>query len=217
MNEPEKPLSARPQRPTLGEAVDAAFGEYYLAVGGVVRAWNTLHEYLGQLFVTVSGATWVEPWVALAIWYSVKSDRTQRDMLRAAVNANPGRWEKLPKALADLEWLFKCADELADARNNAIHTPCSIYIGGSDPPEMGPAYFAGENPRVKKLWAKKLRGKQLLAEFDWCDRYAWTLIGFIQKLEPAIRLRDGRPWPDRPRKPTRKVKPCAASLMMASL
>ena len=47
--------------------------------------------------------------------------------------------------------------------------------------EMGPAYFAAGNPRAKNLEAKNLQGKQLIAEFDWCERYAWTLIGFIQK------------------------------------
>src|SRR5271154_3327508 len=110
MNEPEKPASAP-------DAAEAAFEEYYLAVGKVARAWNTLHEFLGQLFVTVSGSdkVWTEAGaikVALAIWYSVKSDRAQRDMLRAAFNANSGRWEKLPKALNDFNWLLDRCNEL---------------------------------------------------------------------------------------------------------
>ena len=207
MNEPEKRASERPQLLPLGEAVEAAFEEYYLAVGKVARAWNSLHEYLGQLFVTASGANWTQPWVALAIWYSVKSDRAQRDMLRAAVNAKSGRWEKLPKALNDLNWLLDRCDELAEHRNHAVHAPCSIYIGGNDPPWMGPAYFAVGNPRVKSLEAKNLRGKQLIAEFDWCERYAWTLIGFIQKLEKPMASPTDYQWPDRPPKPTRKSKP----------
>ena len=110
-------------------------------------------------------------------------------MLRAAVNANSGRWDKLPKALDDLKWLRDRADELADHRNDAVHAPCSIYIldWGA---EMGPAYFAAANPRVKNLNAKNLKGKQLIAEFDWCEKYAWTLIGFLQKLEKPIALPD---------------------------
>jgi hypothetical protein len=204
MNEPEKPASA----PSLGGSVEAAFEEYYLAVGKVARAWNTLHEYLGQLFVTASGADWTQPWVAFAIWYSVKSDRAQRDMLKAAVFAQSGLWEKLPKALDDLKWLLDRCDELAEHRNDAVHAPCSIYIGsGPNGAEMGPAYFAAGNPRVKTLKAKNLMGKQLIAEFDWCERYAWTLIGFIQKLEKPLTLPDRYPWPDRPPRPTRKTKP----------
>jgi hypothetical protein len=189
--------------------VEAAFEEYYLAVGKVARAWNTLHEYLGQLFVTASGASWTQPWVAQAIWYSVKSDRAQRDMLRAAVNAKSGRWEKLPKALDDLNWLLDRCDELAEHRNDAVHAPCSVYIGsGPNGAEMGPAYFAAGNPRAKNLSAKKLMGKQLIAEFEWCEKYAWALIGFIQKLEKPMALPDdGYRWPDRPPKPTLKAKP----------
>jgi hypothetical protein len=209
MNEPEKPASA----PSPVDAAKAAFEEYYLAVGKVARAWNTLHESLGQLFVTVSGSdkVWTEAGaikVALAIWYSVKSDRAQRDMLRAAFNANSGRWEKLPKALDDFKWLLDRCDELAEQRNDAVHAPCSIYIGsGPNGAEMGPAYFAAGNPRAKNLEAKNLKGKQLIAEFDWCERYAWTLIGFIQKLEKPMVLPDRYRWPDRPPKPTRKTKP----------
>jgi len=100
----DAPSSAEPnivkvKWPTLEEAT-AAFEEYALAVGKVAYAWNYLHERLGELFVVVSGA---KQSVALAIWYSTKSDRTQRDMLRAAVNAIPSRWEKLPKAPDDLK------------------------------------------------------------------------------------------------------------------
>jgi hypothetical protein len=211
MNELEKRPSAPPRRPTLGEAVETAFGEYQLAVGKVAHAWNVLHESLGVLFVTVTAAdkvpAWAEPRVALAIWYAAKSDRVQRDMLRAAVNANSGRWERLPKALDDLKWLLDRCDELAEHRNNAVHAPCAVYIGGNDPPEMGPAYFAAQNPRAKNLSAKNLMGKQLLVEFDWCERYAQTLREFIQRLENSIGLPDRYPWPDRPSKPTRKTKP----------
>jgi hypothetical protein len=114
-----------PRQP-LGDSVEDAFEEYYLAVGKVTRAWNTLHEYLGKLFVTASGASWTQPWVAYAIWYSVKSDRTQRDMLRAAINAKGGRWEKLPRALNDLKWLLDRCEEVAAHRNDAVHAPCSI-------------------------------------------------------------------------------------------
>jgi hypothetical protein len=64
--------------PTLEEAT-AAFEEYALAVGKVAYAWNYLHERLGELFVVVSAA---EQAIALAIWYSTKSERGQRDMLR---------------------------------------------------------------------------------------------------------------------------------------
>jgi hypothetical protein len=82
----------------------AAFEAYAAAVGKVAHAWNYLHEQLGKLFLVISGA---EREVALAIWYSVKSDRAQRDMLRAAVNAtNSKRSREVTKAPDDLKWLL---------------------------------------------------------------------------------------------------------------
>jgi hypothetical protein len=80
-------------------------------------------------------------------------------MLKAAVCAtNSERSTKLPKAPDDLKWLLDRAEEVADARNNAVHAPCSLFLGGSVS-EMGASYFDG-NPR-----AKRLMGKELLVEF----------------------------------------------------
>jgi len=141
--------------------------------------------------------------VALAIWYSTKSDRAQRDMLRAAfTGATPRRWKELPKALDDLKWLVDRVDEVAEERNNAIHAPCSLYIRGSENggSEMGAAFFNG-NPR-----ARNLKGKRLLAEFDWCERYAEALSRFTQELETAIAFPDRYPWPERPSRPARRAK-----------
>ena len=182
------------------EETRAAFEAYTLALGKVAHAWNYLHEKLGQLFVVISGA---DRNIALAIWYSTNSDRTQREMLRAAVAATSvDRWKTLPKAQEHLTWLLDRADELAEQRNNAIHAPCSLYIGGGENggAEMGAAFFYG-HPR-----ARKLMGKKLLVEFDWCERYAETLSRFTKKLETAIAFAGQYPWPDLPSKPARKAK-----------
>jgi hypothetical protein len=173
----------------------AAFEAYVAAVGKVAHAWNYLHEKLGTLFVVVSGAE--KEVVALAIWYSVKSDRAQRDMLRAAVNAtNSERSERMPRAADDLKWLLDRANELAEERNNAVHAPCSLYIGGSGS-EMGAAFFNG-NPR-----AKNLMGKELLVEFAWCEGCAESLSLFTQRLATAIAFPDQYEWPKQPKLPTR--------------
>jgi hypothetical protein len=182
------------------EETKAAFEAYTLALGKVAHAWNYLHEKLGQLFVVISGA---DRNIALAIWYSTDSDRVQRGMLRAAVAATSGdRWNALPKAHEHLKWLLDRADEVAEQRNNAIHAPCSLYIGGGEAgsAEMGASFFHG-HPR-----ARKLQGKKVLIEFDWCERYAETLSVFTQKLETAIAFPERYPWPEKPLKPTRKAK-----------
>jgi hypothetical protein len=81
------------------EETKKAFDAYVAAVGKVAYAWNYPHEKLGELFVALSGA---EREVALANWYSVWSDRGQRAMLRAKVNAtNSERSKRLPEAPDD--------------------------------------------------------------------------------------------------------------------
>jgi len=165
----------------------------------VAHAWNYLHEKLGQLFVVISGA---DRDIALAIWYSTDSDRTQRSILKAAIAASVDRRNELPKASEDLKWLLDRADEVAEQRNNAIHAPCSLYVGGGEDSstEMGASFIYG-HPR-----ARKLMGKTVLIEFDWCERYAETLTRFTLKLETAIAFADQYPWPDRPSLPHRKTK-----------
>jgi hypothetical protein len=108
VTEPETsgPSTAKPGIVTWATFEDTkqAFDAYVAAVGKVAHAWNYLHEQLGVLFVAVTG---MERNVALSIWYSVRSDRAQREMLKAAVYAtNSERSTKLPKALDDLKWLL---------------------------------------------------------------------------------------------------------------
>ena len=178
----------------------AAFEAYTLAVGKVAHAWNYLHEKLGQLFVVVSGA---DRKIALAIWYSTDSDRAQRLMLRAAVAASgKDRWPSALLAPDDLKWLLDRADELAEQRNNVIHAPCSLYISPGTPvrSELGASFLHG-HPR-----ARKLMGKKLLVEFDWCERFAETLSDFTQRVETGLAFSERYPWPERPRLPTRGLK-----------
>jgi hypothetical protein len=195
MTEPETSESALAAKPgiatwTTFEDTIEAFDAYAASVGKVAHAWNSLHERLGVLFAAVTG---MERNVALSIWYSVQSDRAQREMLKAAVYAtNSQRSEKLPKAPDDLKWLLDRAEEVANARNNAVHAPCSLFIGGSGS-EMGAAYFDG-NPR-----AKNLMGKELLVEFAWCESYAETLSRFTGMLGTAVALPDRYQWPERPK------------------
>ena len=103
------------------EETKKVFDAYVAAVGKVAFAWNSLHERLGVLFVAVTG---MERNVALSIWYSVQSDRAQREMLKAAVYAtNSQRSEKLPKAPDDLKWLLDRAEEAATRRLAASMPP----------------------------------------------------------------------------------------------
>jgi hypothetical protein len=139
-------------------------------------------------FIAVTG---MERNLALSIWYSVTNDHFQREMLKAAVSAtNSERSTNLPKAPDDLKWLLDRAEEVADARNNAVHAPCSLYLGGSVS-EMEASYF-NRNPAPRDLW-----GKELLVEFAWCERYVETLSRFTNMLGPALAFPDRYQWPER--------------------
>src|SRR5665213_1757972 len=119
-----EPSSVVVKWPTQKE-LTAAFELYAVAVGRVAHAWNYLQEKFALLFVEVTGA---DRTLALAVWYSVSNDRTQRGMLKAAINAGPERkWESahLSGVRSGLLWLLSEAETLGDARNDAIHAPCS--------------------------------------------------------------------------------------------
>jgi hypothetical protein len=110
--------------PTDEEAA-AAFAAYTRAVGKVAFAWNFLHERLGRLFSAVMAT---DPNVSLGVWYSTKSDRSQREMLQGAINgSSDSRWlPRLPRAKADMLEIMKRANELGHRRNDAVHAPCLL-------------------------------------------------------------------------------------------
>ena len=178
---------------TSDERTKAAFEAYTLAVGKVAHAWNYLHERLGALFVAVSG---VDRGIALAIWYSTPSDRTERVMLAAAIAARK-EWP-FPTAPEELKWLMDRAQKLAFFRDNAVHAPASLYIGADV--EMGASFFNG-HPR-----AKNLKGKRLIEEFEWIEKYDETLSRFAMQVTTSLSFAERYPWPDRPVLPNRGQK-----------
>ena len=178
---------------------DAEIREVYLpyvqAVGEVAHSWNYLIESLGELFAEVVNKD--ERRVVLATWFSVPSDRMQMSMLKGALTASAeDRWlPRLPRAREDLIWLVDRANSLADDRNNAVHAPCTLFVTGEGA-EMGASFWSG-NPR-----ARKLEGKQLLAEFQYCRDYAERLTKFARYTWSAL-ASEKVSWPDRPDTPQR--------------
>jgi hypothetical protein len=173
-------------------AIKAKMAPYVAALGRVAHSWNRLQEDLGQLFGTVTGLL---DGSGMAIWHSTPNDRTQREMLRAAVQASARSrlTTARPKAKADIKWLLDRADAIADQRNTAIHAPMTVAIGHSEI-SLFPITFHG-NPR-----AKKLVGKDILAEFGWYESSTDTLTIFARNVRAAI-TSDGAPWPNRPQMP----------------
>jgi hypothetical protein len=182
------------------EAAVTALEPYQLALGKVAHAWNHMQENLGMLFCGLSG---LDDTMGLGIWHALKSDRSQRDLLEAAILAaslGEDFNSDFPTAKEDIEWLLKKVNALADGRNSAIHAP--IFSLTSGEAEIRPLTIY-RNPN-----AAKLLGKDILAEFEWYEayfvairKYAAAICLALASRHPATLTSLG-PWPDRPLLPT---------------
>jgi hypothetical protein len=135
-----------------------------------------------------------------AVWYSTFSDRSQRQMLEAAIaNWAEYHWQSHPiHAKKDLIWLLRRADELGNRRDDAIHAPAILYtdVQGT---EMAAPPLSGHRR------AQNLRGKRLLIEFDWRERYVEELSRFTMAATNALAYPDYT-WPDKPQPPDRRPR-----------
>ncbi len=189
--------ASRARRAMIGDTREA-IEAYCVAVGVVVYEWNDLHEKLARLFALVRGGDTRE---ALTAWYAGRSDTRQREMLRCAITeTTSGRWKTSSRVPDDLKWLLDRADRLASDRNNAIHTPCSLYLRGDGSSEV---MAAVRSANAGNRHAKNLEGKNLLIEFHWCAAYAVRLGQFAGMLAPAMASPDHYEWPERPKIPSR--------------
>ena len=111
-----------PQRYTGPE-----FKPYVAALGQLALAWNGLQESFAALFWTMSlnGPPKAGDFIndaPLWIWHSIKSDRSQREMLKAAIDHTSVDWQR-SKLKDDAIWLINEAMKLEDLRNDALHAP----------------------------------------------------------------------------------------------
>ena len=188
----------------------AEFRPYALAIGQVALAWNDLNETLGSLFVNLVGAG-IDDKVQAA-WQALTSDRSKRDMLKAAIGELSLKEERLnPSAKVEMKWLFGQLERLEIERNHAIHAPLASFshpiwrmdVLGLNMPEG----VAPDDIRGNRL-ASKLVGKNLLAEYRFIRDEAIILRDYIEDIESAWNWTDKRPnrWPERPRLPNRGMK-----------
>jgi hypothetical protein len=131
------------------------FKPYATEIGNVIFAWNRLQEELALLFWWFCERRTDE--AMLAIWHSVHSDRYQRAMLRALIQAIDSRaFGNRPKAKEDILWLLGKADYYSNGRNDAVHAP---YDFAKTSHEVQPSH-ALQNPK-----ALNLKDKNLIDEF----------------------------------------------------
>jgi hypothetical protein len=182
------------------------FKPYVAALGQLALAWNDLQESLAALFLTslMNGpphAGDIVDYRPLRIWHAVKSDRYQKEMLRAVVAHSHIDWKR-STLVDDVKWLLGQAENLENGRNDAIHSPLffverSLYGLTHPGKKIAPSDWLF-NPRAVSL-AKR---KDLLAEFRYCRDAAISLSDYAREMDAAL-INPRQPWPGRPRLPNR--------------
>jgi hypothetical protein len=182
------------------------FRPYVIALGQLSLAWNDLQESLGALFWTIMSPRPLEGAFVhrepLFVWHAIKSDRSQRKMLQAAINNMTMDWGR-PLLVTETNWIIDRANALEDSRNDAIHSPLFLAVGLGAIKQGGvrPADWQF-NPRAIKL-AKR---DDLLAEFRYCRDTAITLADYAHLIDLALINYPTRSWPERPELPNRRPR-----------
>jgi hypothetical protein len=181
-----------------------AFRPLAIELGWLTYEWNRLHETLGEIFARIvsrSPETFEDSNIkpALAAWHALTSERSQREMLQAAINAY-GQTQT-PKIHSEISWVLSKLRSLSGKRNDAIHAPMMIVTQfslakGEGDVEILPLHFFG-NPR-----AIGLKDKPLLGEFRWYRSHLEMLADYAETLIFATQFSDYA-LPDRPQLPSR--------------
>jgi hypothetical protein len=173
------------------EVVRKHLDPYATEIGHIAISWNRLHENLALLFWHAIGPGGAP----FAIWNTISSDRTQREILKAAVEANAFNDRPDSKRISqDVLWLLKQADKLSDQRNDALHGPITTLTDtATGETRVAPQTFFG-NRR-----AKKLDKKDLMNEFNW---YRESIEALSRYAADLVRERPtSTAWPKRPQLP----------------
>ena len=189
-------------RPYRDNYTESIYQPYATALGQATMAWNDLCEVQAGLFWTILGGGLAD--VPLAVWNAIKSDRAQREMLRAAAAAafpkggGTRLQTKYPQLAQDIEWLLNEIGKVEDVRNDIVHAPLASAGAGEDAVVL-PA-TAMRNNRSKKLDMKNAKGKRLLAKYRWCRDMGLVLREFCWQIDHAL-CREPPSWPGRPSLP----------------
>jgi hypothetical protein len=201
---------------------ERSYRPYVLGIGQLALAWNDLHEKFGEIFVVVMEGNTAEDnfeitYQLAAVWSAANSDRTKRNMLKAAL-AEPRKLEggPFPKLKEDISWLLGQATKLEDIRNDIIHAPLYSLVDSSPNVSLVSQYFSLQvgaevipnlllqNTRAAKLVDKNMKG-QMLADFRWCRDSVLVLRDYAGQIKWALTI-DERAWPGRPQMPNRGQK-----------
>ena len=156
--------------------LDQALTNHAAKIGYIAMSWSRMQEHLGQLFVyLVSPTSSRRGW---AVWHTIVSDLTQRQMLAAVVREV--YQDKKDPMRVEIEWILRRVQAILDNRNGAIHVAFQIGVWG-DGARMVPIDHTG-NPR-----AHKMTGRDLAADFEFTTKQIERLGHHAKNLAPFLR------------------------------
>jgi len=172
---------------------------------GTQSAWNELQANLCELFSIVAldrapRAGDMVNYVPTYIWHAIRSDRSQRDMLEAAIMHS--KVTSRPELQEHGKWLCDRVANLEDRRNDILHSPLIQWQKGTMETKIIPNVFA-KNPRALKLASVE----DILEEITSATNYALELSTYALGILAAL-LGPSAPWPSKPARqgPHRKQK-----------
>jgi hypothetical protein len=159
------------------------------------------------------GGGWVDR--PLAVWHSIKSDHSKRQMLRRAIVKLPESEKAGRNRLVDeITWVLNVTDNLEGLRNDSAHTPLQFsgdMFAIADVFSVAEFFSAGsrvfpdtsfQNPRAAHLDQKN---KDLLMEYKYARERILVLRDYVIAIDTAW-SKASFPWPDRPSLPERKPR-----------
>ena len=152
------------------------FEKHATAIGHLVYASARLQWSLAHLFAALVRPS--EQAIPLAMWETLKSDRNQRSILRAAAKIVLG---DRSDTLADVLGLLENADERATDRNDAVHTAFFFMTGddGEIVPIPNPMSNRGRLERLannKNLPELAMHRDNLTALYRYADKLTDHLL-----------------------------------------
>ena len=182
-----KKLAAKRHR-----AEERAFKPLAVEIGWIAYEWNRLHTFLGDIFILlVVGISTDESDLASsparAAWHSLTNERSQRDMIQAALHNRYNLIDRKPAFYDELIWLLEqLKQRFSGYRNDALHAPFLIDTTWSDKPKttIVPFYSSGN------LRAESLKNKNVLAEFQRYKTDMKKLSDYAESIVFAIEFDD---------------------------
>jgi hypothetical protein len=191
-----KPVIAR-RRPIAEPDEIRLWRRHAHQAGEVITAWNDLKASLFGIFGALLRMNSQPRYdgngdLPLALWHSIQSDSTQRELLLAAATAQLRA--KSADLLRRIRWLRDTIDKLAHLRNDPAHTPIAFASSPDGDSYLVQDWFTGRPAAVNRLGKTPLHTtwRKMRGDLFALSAYAVAIRVFIQ-------TSGAMPLPHRPR------------------